>query len=91
MFSGPSLCGEVQLLLKMQTIERVFRVDRKDIHYIRPTIESFDGMAVVTTLDPYEASIKISISPGCEYLVLELLDSLVEKEGLYIKELTRDL
>jgi len=75
----------------MQTIERVFRVDRKDIHYIRSTIESFDGMAVVTTLDPYEASIKIRISPGCEYLVLELLDSLVKEEDLYIKDSTRNL
>ena len=72
----------------MQTIKRVFSVNRKDIHYIRTTVESFDGMAVVTTLDPYKASIEIRISPECEDLVLDLLDSLVKEEGIYIKDST---
>lgn len=65
-------------------------MDRKDIHYLRSTIESFDGMAVVTTLDPYEASIEIRISPECEDLILELLDSLVKEEGIHIVEKTKD-
>jgi len=73
----------------MQSIKRIFSVDRKDIHYIRTTVESFDGMAVVTTLDPYEASIEIMISPKCEDLVLELLDSLVKEEGIFIKDSTQ--
>ena len=30
----------------MQTIKRLFRVDRRDINYLRTTIESYDGMAV---------------------------------------------
>lgn len=66
----------------MKTIKRVFRVDRRDISYLRSTIESYDGMAVVSTLDPYKAYIEIQISPGCEYLVLELLDSLRQEEGI---------
>jgi len=89
MFSGLNLCGEEQPLRKMQSIKRIFSVDRKDIHYIRTTVESFDGMAVVTTLDPYEASIEIMISPKCEDLVLELLDSLVKEEGIFIKDSTQ--
>ena len=66
----------------MKTIKRVFRVDRRDISYLRSTIESYDGMAVVSTLDPYKAYIEIQISPGCEHLVLELLDSLRQEEGI---------
>ena len=67
----------------MKTIKRVFRVDRREIKYLRWTIESYDGMAVVSTLDPREAYIEIMISPGCEEMVSELLDSLRE-EGLDI-------
>ena len=67
----------------MQTIRHIFRVDRRDINYLRTTIESYDGMAVVSTLDPGKAYLEIRISPGCEQLISELLDSLRE-EGLDI-------
>lgn len=70
----------------MQSIRRVFRVNRNDINYIRSTIESYNGMAVVATLDPYEAYIELQVSPGCEDLVSELLDSLCLEEGLEIGE-----
>jgi len=65
----------------MQTIKRLFRVDRRDINYLRTTIESYDGMAVVSTLDPVKAYLEIRISSGCEQLISELLDSLRE-EGI---------
>ena len=70
----------------METTKRVFSVDRKDINYLRSTIESYDGMAVVSTIDPYEARIEIGISPGCEDMVMELLESLREGEGLRIQQ-----
>ncbi len=59
-------------------------MDRKDINYFRTTVESYDGMAVVRTVDPHAAYIEISISPGCEDLIFELLDSLAKDEGLKI-------
>jgi len=65
----------------MQTIKHLFRVDRRDINYLRTTIESYDGMAVVSTLDPGKGYLEIRISPGCEQFISELLDSLRE-EGL---------
>jgi len=68
----------------MHSIERVFLVDRKEISYLRFTIESYDRLALVSTIDPYAALIKIRISPGCEEPVLELLDSLKNDEGLKI-------
>ncbi len=71
----------------METIRRVFHVNRQDISYIRYTVESYDGMAVVATIDPRAAFIELSISPGCKQLVYELLDSLKIREGLYIKEI----
>ena len=70
----------------MQTIKRIFRVKRHDISYIRSTVECYDGMAVVSTLDPHAAYVEISVSPGCENMVSELLDSLSEEEGLCLTE-----
>jgi len=73
-------------MINMQTIKRVFNVDRKDINYLRSTVESYDGMAVIKTLDPYAATIEIRIAPGCESLVSELLNYLKEKEGVGLVE-----
>ncbi len=70
----------------MKTTKRNFRVDRKDINYIRTTVESYNGMAVVKTLDPFAATIEISISPGCEEWISELLDYLREGEGMDLVE-----
>jgi hypothetical protein len=60
----------------METIKLSFQVERRDISYLRWIIESYDGMAVLRTIDPYKAIIELQISPGCKILVLELLDSL---------------
>lgn len=70
----------------METIKRTFLVDRAEINYLRITIESYDGMAVVRTIDPnpLKAKIEIMISPGCEDLVYNLLESLRKNEGLSI-------
>jgi arginine repressor len=70
----------------MQTTKRIFHVNRKDISYLRSTIESYDGMAVVRTLEPYEAIIEIQTAPGCEELVSELLDSLAKEEEVFMEE-----
>lgn len=72
----------------METNKRVFRVNRKDISYLRWTIESYDGMAAVSTLNPRKSYIELQISPGCEDLVSELLDSLVHEEGIFMEEQT---
>ena len=69
----------------METTKRIFKVDREDIHYLRTTIESYDGMAVVRTVDPGEATIELLIAPGCEDLISRLLDALREKEGIRLE------
>ncbi|GAF96212.1 unnamed protein product [marine sediment metagenome] len=72
----------------MGTIRRLFQVERLEINYLRVTIESYDGMAVVRTIDPHTALIELGISPGCEDVILELLESLRETEGIRIKEVS---
>ena len=73
----------------METIKHIFRVDRREINYLKITIESYDGMSVVRTIEPYEALIELQISPGCETLVFELLNSLVENESIQISAQTQ--
>ena len=65
-----------------ETARYVFRVNRKDIAYLRGTVESYDGMAVVRTIDPSVALIEMRISPGCEKTLLELVDHLVQREAI---------
>ena len=67
----------------MFTNRHVFRVDRKDIVYLRGTIEAYDGMALVSTLDdPTEALIEVHVSPGCESLFFDLINHMVTCEGI---------
>ena len=68
----------------METIRKVFRVERREINYLRIIIESYDGMAVVRTVNPVEALIEVLISPGCEGLVDQLLDHFRENENMKI-------
>ena len=69
----------------METTKCIFKVDREDIHYLRTTIESYDGMAVVRTVDPGEGTIELLIAPGCEDLISRLLAALREKEGIRLE------
>lgn len=71
----------------METIKRHIRVDRREIVYLRYTIESYDGMAVVRTVDPREAVLEIQCAPGCEGIINALLDNLKHKEKISIQSL----
>ncbi len=73
----------------MESTRRIYRVERKDIAYLRFLLESYDGTAVVCTLDPSAAIIEVMISPGCEGLVEEILRSLQGTDGLRIFPLSR--
>ena len=66
----------------METTKWMFRVNREDIHYLRTTIEAYDGMAVVRTVDPAQAVIELLIAPGCEEWISRLIEALREREGI---------
>ena len=70
--------------IRMETTRQILRVDPREIAYLRMTIESYDGMAVVRTLDPQEALIEIQVAPGCENLISALVTELKEKETIDI-------
>jgi hypothetical protein len=66
----------------------MFRVKREDIHYLRTTIEAYDGMAVVRTVDPCEATIELLIAPGCEESISGLIAALRDNEAIPLKRVT---
>ena len=68
----------------MHSIKQIYHVKKNDINYIRWTVESYDGMAVVRTVDSSTACIEILIAPGCENWINSLLLSLRIDEGIDI-------
>jgi len=58
----------------VQTVKQYYRVDRRQIAFLRFIIEAYEGIAVMQTLDPQAGLIVLHIAPGCEAdvdLVLE--------------------
>jgi Domain of unknown function (DUF4911) len=49
-----------------ESAKRCYRVDRREIAYLKFILEAYDGLAVVSTLDPQGGIIVLHISPGCE-------------------------
>ncbi len=47
----------------MQTLVKEYYVDKTRIGFIRFIFEAYEGVAVVTTLDPKKGHIKLSIAP----------------------------
>ncbi len=75
----------------METLRIRLSIRPKDIAYFRGTLESYDGMAVVRTIDPQAAMVEVQISPGCEGLVHEIMDHLVREDGLPLSEIPAPL
>ncbi len=60
----------------METISKYYRVDRREICFLRFIFEAYDGIAVVTTIDPQAGFVVLHISPGCEETVEMILRDL---------------
>ena len=69
----------------MNATRILLEINRKDINYIRITLESYDGMALVRTVDPKVAIIEVHIAPKCKKIIKDLIDNLIDKEGLKIR------
>jgi len=49
-----------------ETTKRYFRVDRRDIAFLRFVFEAYEGLAMIETLNPESGVIVFYIAPGCE-------------------------
>ena len=55
--------------LPEKTVERYYRVDRKQIHFLKFVLEGYDGVAALTTIDPGKGLVVVRIGPGSQSLV----------------------
>ena len=67
-----------------KTIEKIYRIDRREISYLKFIIEAYDNMATITTLDPKQGFIQINIAPGFEDDFYAILNDL--KQVVFIRE-----
>lgn len=61
---------------------RYVLVDRAKIGYLRFTLEAYEGMAAVSTVDPALGLVRISMAPGCEADVDRVLSAEGDRLGL---------
>jgi hypothetical protein len=52
--------------LPAKSIKRYYRVDRREISYLRFIFEAYEGLATIETLNPESGLIVVYIAPGCE-------------------------
>ena len=60
----------------LQTVTKYLRIDRREIAFLKFIIEAYDGIAVVSTVDPMAGIVKLGIAPGCEADVEMVLQDL---------------
>jgi hypothetical protein len=58
------------------TEKRYYRVDRRQIHFLKFILEGYDGVAVLTTIDPSEGLVVLHIGPGCQSMVDVIIQDL---------------
>ncbi|MDO9528671.1 MAG: DUF4911 domain-containing protein [Syntrophales bacterium] len=70
---------------RTRPFKKFLKLNRKDISYMQFLIESYEGLATVTTVDKNVAIIKLSIMPDSVSDVDKILDS-IRKEVHFTEE-----
>ncbi len=60
----------------MEIIKQYYRVDRREIAFLKFIFEAYDGLAVSTTIDPEAGIVMFQIAPGSEADVAMILQAL---------------
>ena len=70
----------------VETIKKYYRVDRREISFLKFILEAYDGLAVLTTVDSEKGIVVVCIAPGCEAdveMILQDLKKNVMIENIY--------
>lgn len=63
-------------------IKKRFKIKRQNINIVQFIIEGYEGMATVTTIDPREAVIQVSIMPDYFQEISNIMENLKNKYPL---------
>lgn len=55
---------------------RFLRIDRRQIAYFKFTLEAYEGVALMRTIDPRLGTVELLIGPGCEWVVAGIIEDL---------------
>ena len=55
---------------------RFLRIDRREIAYFKFTLEAYEGVALMRTIDPHLGTVELLIGPGCEDVVAGIIEDL---------------
>ena len=72
----------------LKTTVQYYRVDRRQIAFIKFIFEAYDGIAGMRTINPTKGIIKLHIAPGCEEQVGLILQDL--KKEILVQRLATD-
>lgn len=67
-----------------ESIQKCYRIDRRQIYFLRFILEGYDGIALIRTLDPEKGIVIVYIAPGCEDDVKMVLEDLSKE--MMVKE-----
>ena len=73
-------------LAPKKTKIQYYRVDRREIAFLKFILEAYDGFCTIKTEDPVKGIISLHIAPGCQQQVTEILRHL--KKDILIERLT---
>lgn len=68
--------------IAMDTIQKYFRVKRRDMAYLKYIVESYEGLAVLSTVDSKEGLMEWMIPPDRLEEAEQLIDSLREEVAI---------
>lgn len=74
----------------LRTSRRFYRINRRDISFLRFILEAYDGAALLTTQDAPQGIVSITIAPGCETLVDGIIASLAAGDDIMIEPLASE-
>ena len=63
----------------MEATSLYYRVDRRQINFVRFIFEAYEGLAVVTTLDAAKGHIGLAVAPGCEAMAGRIMEDLARQ------------
>jgi hypothetical protein len=64
-------------VIPKESTTRLILIAPSEIHFLRFVIEAYEGIGMVTTLDPRLGLVRLSIAPGCEGDI----DGILQAEG----------
>ena len=66
----------------MRSLQKTYQVDRRHIAFVKFILEAYDGIAVMTTVDPRAGIISLAVPPDFESETDRLMSELSTTTGI---------